>query len=166
MRTKEELVKYLSSLSNPPQTYKVAVGAMIFSSDDKVILLERGARARDAVGKLEGVGGGVDDGESNLYLALQREIKEEIGDVKVSIDGMLGVKILPGEKYHFWVVVDYLCRLVSGTPKIMEPGKTVKIHQIALDEIREEMLSVYQKVALKMYHNRYGNTPFYKVANI
>ncbi len=165
MRTIEELTSYLSALPNPPSTYKVAVGSMIFTPGDKVLLLERGVKARDAVGKLEGVGGSVHEGESDLYLALQREIKEEIGDVQVEIAGTLGVKILPGDQYPFWVVVDYLCRLISGNPKIMEPGKTVKIHELALKDIRDDQLSLYQKVALETYRKKFGDTPFYQATS-
>lgn len=161
MNTVNELTKYISSLPNPPVNYKIAVGSLIFAKDDKVILVERGAEARDAVGKMEGIGGMVDNSEHNLHEVLRREIKEEI-DIEVDIDGVLTVKIMPGTKYPYWVVVDYLCRLKSGTPKIMEPEKIKAIHILPLDEIQEDRLSEYQHVAMAAYKEKFGNTVYYK----
>ncbi|NTU46497.1 NUDIX hydrolase [Candidatus Roizmanbacteria bacterium] len=162
MKTVAELMDYVSKLKDAPKEYKLAVGSLIFTSDDKVILLERGERARDAVGKLEGVGGGVRKTEYDLHEALQREIREEIG-VEVEISDVLTIKIMPGEKDPFWVVVDYLCRLHSGIPTIKEPKKINKIHILPLSEIEEDQLSVYQQAAIKVYREKFGNVPYYKI---
>jgi ADP-ribose pyrophosphatase YjhB (NUDIX family) len=113
------------------------------------------------VGKLEGVGGKVDDTDDDLHEVLRREIKEEI-DIDVDIDDVLTIKIMPGTKYPFWVVVDYLCRLKSGTPKIMEPKKIMAIHVLPLDKIREDSLSEYQQIAMTAYRKKYGNTVYYE----
>ena len=161
MKTVGELNKYISSLSNPPIKYKIAVGALIFTKDNKVILIERGSEARDAVGKLEGVGGKVDESENNLHDVLRREIKEEI-DIDVDIDDVLTIKIMPGTHDPNWVVVDYLCRLRSGTPKIQEPQKIKAIYVLSLDKIREDSLSGYQQVAMTAYRKKYGNTIYYE----
>lgn len=161
MKTVDELTKYIASLPNPPIKYKIAVGSLIFTKDNKVILIERGSEARDAMGKLEGVGGEVDGTEYDLHEVLRREIKEEI-DIEVDIDDVLNIKIMPGTQYPFWVVVDYLCRLRSGTPKIMEPEKVKEIHILSLDQIREDSLSEYQRVAMTAYREKYGNTVYYE----
>jgi ADP-ribose pyrophosphatase YjhB (NUDIX family) len=161
MYTVHDLTKYISSLRNPPSKYKVAVGSLIFTKDNKVILIERGNEARDAVGKLEGVGGKVDDTDDDLHEVLRREIKEEI-DIDVDIDDVLTIKIMPGTKYPFWVVVDYLCRLKSGTPKIIEPKKIKSIHTLSLDEIQEDSLSEYEQVAMTAYRKKYGNSVYYE----
>ena len=161
MKTVGELTKYISSLPNPPIKYKIAVGSLIFTKDNKVILIERGSEARDAVGKLEGVGGKVDASENNLHEVLRREIKEEI-DIAVDIDDVLTIKIMPGTNDPNWVVVDYLCRLKSGTPKIMEPKKIKAIHTLPLNEIREDSLSEYQQVTMTAYRKKYGNTVYYE----
>lgn len=164
METVSELRKYVASLPDAPANYRIAVGSMTFTDDDKVILLERSAGARDSAGFLEGVGGGVDDGEENLYDVLRREIKEEIGDVDVQIDEPLAVKILPSSKDPNlkWVAVDYLCRLVRGTPKNIEPHRCKAIHKLKLPEIPRDRLSPYQLVADKTYTEKYGNQPYYK----
>lgn len=161
MQTIVELTKYISSLPNPPKEYKIAVGSLIFTKDNEVILIERGKEARDAVGKLEGVGGKVDESENSLHEVLRREIKEEI-DIDVDIDDVLTIKIMPGTNDPNWIVVDYLCRLKSGTPKIMESKKIKAIHVLSLDEIREDSLSGYQQVAMTAYRKKYGNTIYYE----
>lgn len=161
MHTTLELKEYVASLPNPPNKYKIAVGSLIFTKDNKVILIERGDEARDAIGKLEGVGGKVDESENDLHDVLRREIKEEI-NIDVDVDDVLTIKIMPGTNEPYWVVVDYLCRIRSGTPKIMEPEKIKAIHMLHLDRIREDSLSEYQKVAMTAYREKYGNTFYYK----
>ncbi|NTU74307.1 NUDIX hydrolase [Candidatus Roizmanbacteria bacterium] len=163
IQTVSDLNQYLSTLPRPPVEYKIAMGALIFTSDDKVILIERGEGARDATGKREGVGGGLEEGETDLIAALRREIDEEIG-VKVEIDATLIVKVMTGEHNQLWVVVDYLARLSSGTPHIHEPAKIRNIYFSRLSEIEENLLSEYQKVTMKAYRKKYGEVPFYKIA--
>lgn len=162
MKTIDELKKYLSTLQNVPEHYRIAVGSLIFTSDDKVLLIERGAKARDEQGKLEGVGGGLDDGEQ-LDEALTREIKEELGDdIEVEISDKFFVKVLPGNQGGFWVVVDFLCKLISGTPKIMEKDKVKAIHLLSLKDIDYDRLSVFQKVTMDEYREKFGLLPYYK----
>jgi len=162
MRTKAELLDYLSGLENPPQDYKIAVASLIFADEGKVILLERGQEARDEKRKYEGVGGGLDD-EHDLYVALYKEIGEEIGSVKVDIDELLTVMILPNmdDSNKKWVIPVYLCRLVEGKPEIMEPHKCAAIHQMTLEEIPEDKLSIFQKTTMDAYREKYGNKPYY-----
>jgi len=155
--TVTELKKYLETVENVPKDFKMAVACLIFTPENKILLLERGQKARDSQGKLEGVGGGVDEGEENLVKAILREIKEEIGDVEIEIEKMLMVETMPGNNNCFWVVVDYLGQLKEGTPKVMEPEKIVKIHYLDLNEIDEEKLSKYQKVTMRKYKELYGD---------
>lgn len=162
MKTLDNLYDYLKSLPNMPKAYRIAVAGLIFTDDDKVLLAMRGPKARDKHGKFEGVGGGVLPSDRNLHSALRREIREEIGKVKVKIEDLLTVKILPGEDGINWVVVDYICRLVSGTPAIMEPKKCTSLSYFSLTEIDKKTLSYFQQVAMKAYKKRFGNKPFYK----
>lgn len=162
MQTLDELQHYLSQLKDVPSHYKIAVGSLIFTPEDKVILLERGKEARDSVGKLEGVGGGIHENETNLHEALLREIHEEIGDVSVEVDPLLTVSILPGEKHPYWVIVDYLCRLTGGTPEVKEPRKINRIVYLDLSAIDDSKLSIYQQKTMQAYREKYGTTPYYK----
>lgn len=155
--TVTELKKYLKTVENVPKDFKIAVACLIFTSENKVLLLERGQKARDSQGKLEGVGGGLDEGEENLVKAALREIKEEIGDMEVEIEKMLMIKPMPGNNNSFWVVVDYLGQLKNGIPKVMEAEKIKAIHYLDLNEIEEDKLSEYQKVTMKKYKELYGD---------
>jgi 8-oxo-dGTP pyrophosphatase MutT (NUDIX family) len=155
--TVAELKKYIETVENIPKDWKVAVACLIFTPENKVLLLERGIKAKDSQGKLEGVGGAVEQGEESLIMALLREIKEEIGDVEVKIEKMLMVKPMYGKNDCFWVVVDYLGELKKGIPKVMEPEKANKIHYLKLNEIEEDKLSEYQKVTMRKYKELYGN---------
>lgn len=58
-----------------------------------------------------------------LEQALKREMLEELG-VEIEVLDLLGVAnhILPEEKQH-WISPTFFCRIVTGLPKVMEPGK-------------------------------------------
>ncbi len=155
-----ELKDYVATLKNVPEDYKLAVGSLIFDDDDRVILIERGEQSRASAGKWEGVGGGLEAGETNLIDALQREIREEIGDVEVEVLDCLTVLTLPGSKEGFWVVPVYLCRLRSGIPKVMEPNKIGSIQYVKLENIDPSKLSSYQQVTMNAYQQKFGNNVF------
>ena len=159
--TVKELKKYLETVENIPKDFKIAVGCLIFTPENKVILLKRGQKARDSWEKLEGVGGEVEVDENDLIVAVQREIKEEIGEVEVEIEKILMIKMMPGDNNSFWVVVDYLGKLKQWIPKIMELKKIEEICYLNLDEIKEETLSEYQKVTMKKYKELYGNEVYW-----
>lgn len=163
MHSISELNQYLSTLPNAPQKYRIAVGALIFTLNGKVILQERGKDARDKQGKLEGIGGGVEENETDLHQALQREIKEEIGNVEVSVDDLLTVMVRPSTVHagEWWAVPIYLCRLISGEPAIMEPHKCAAIHTLNLNEIADDLLTEYQKETMDVYKAKYADKPFY-----
>jgi ADP-ribose pyrophosphatase YjhB (NUDIX family) len=156
-----ELKKHILSLKNIPNQYNIAVGSLIFTSKDKVILIERGGQARDACGKMEGVGGSLDDSDTDLITALQREIQEELGDVKVEVLELLTIMTIPGTNNFFWIIPIYLCQLISGEPKIMEPEKCQAIHYVGLEEIEKNKLSDFQKETMKAYWKKYGKKAFY-----
>lgn len=161
MRTLAELKAYLKKRSDIPPRYGIAVAAFIFTDDDKLILTERGEKARDEQGKLEGIGGGLKKGEGNLYRALKREIREELGDIDVRIDQFLGI-VSPQSKKR-WVVANYLCKLISGKPRVMEKDKMKSILYMPLVEINDVTLSSFQKIAMNIYREKFGILPYYKI---
>ena len=65
--------------------------------------------------------------------------------------GLLGVfdHILPDEGQH-WVSPTYIARIVSGEPKIMEPGKCSAIGWFALDDLPAP-LSIISTHDAKLY---------------
>lgn len=118
----------------------VGVGALIFNDEGKILLALRGQKAKNERGKWEIPGGAVDFGET-LKDAIVREAKEELG-VEIEVIEMLQVAdhILPDEKQH-WVSPTYFCRIVNGTPKIMEPEKCERLGWFSIDEAAQLPLS-------------------------
>lgn len=161
LQTTAELKTYLSELPGLPSDYKIAIGSLIFNDQGQLLLIERSGQSRDSLGKLEGIGGGLEPGEENLHQALQREIREEIGTLEVKIAETLTVLTLPGQSDHnFWVVPIYLCRLLSGIPTNMEPHKIKSVQWYDLSAIPQEKLSEYQKVTMSAYQKRFGLHPY------
>jgi 8-oxo-dGTP diphosphatase len=101
----------------------VGVGAVIINDQGQLFLSQRGPLARNERGLWEFPGGSVEFGE-NLADALKREIQEEFG-VLIEVGALLDISdhILPEEGQH-WVSPTYICRIISGTPTIREPGKS------------------------------------------
>ena len=93
----------------------LGVGALVLMHDGRVVLVKR--KHEPSAGTWTLPGGAVELGET-VEAALMREILEETG-LAVEIGPVIEVvdRILVGEDgrvaYHF-VVVDYLCRAVSG----------------------------------------------------
>lgn len=90
--------------------------------DGKVFLQKRGKNTKYGAGQWELPGGGVEYGEA-LAAAAKREIGEETG-VEVEVVEQLGTSdyIVPEENQH-WITSLFLCKIISGTPSIMEPEK-------------------------------------------
>lgn len=127
----------------------VGVGAMIVNEKGQLFLSKRGPLAKNERGCWEFPGGSVEFGET-LRHALQREILEEYG-IDIQVDTLLDVvdHILPNEGQH-WVSPTYLCRLRSGNPKILEPGKCSDIGWFSIDEIPAP-LSMISAINLENY---------------
>jgi mutator protein MutT len=104
----------------------VGVGALIVDPQGRIFLARRGPAAKNERGLWEFPGGSVEFGE-RLADALKREMREEYG-IEIAVGELLDVvdHILPEEGQH-WVSPTYLCRIVSGTPTIREPGKCTEI---------------------------------------
>ena len=126
----------------------VGVGAVILDRHGAVFLAMRGKEARNERHKWEFPGGSVEFGET-LRHALLREVKEEF-DFEISIEQLLDVvdHLLPEENQH-WVSPTFLCRVKSGTPRIMEPHKCDKIGWFGLNEIPEDMLTLASQKSLE-----------------
>lgn len=125
----------------------VGVGAVIKDDKGRFFLARRGRGSRNEVGKWEFPGGCVEFNEP-LESALIREIDEEFGFV-VSVERLLDVvnHIIPDEKQH-WVSPTYLCRFVSGEPRIREPHKCDAIAWFTIQEIPQDELTIASRNSL------------------
>ena len=112
----------------------VGVGAVILNNEGKLFLSQRGPLSKNERGLWEFPGGSVEFGET-LADALKREMLEEYG-IQIEVGELLDVvdHILLDEKQH-WVSPTYICRIVQGTPAILEPGKCSQIGWFRLDEV-------------------------------
>lgn len=132
----------------------IGVGAMVFDSQNRVFLAQRGPNAWNERGTWEFPGGKVAFGEK-LVEAVTREFAEEYG-MTIEVTELLGVNdhILTSENEH-WVSPTYLARHISGEPRILEPEKCTAIGWFALSELPEP-LSLVTQSDLKMYREKYG----------
>ena len=130
----------------------VGVGAVIVDDKDRLFVARRGPLAKNERGLWEFPGGAVEFGE-RLVDALRREIHEEYG-IEIAVGELLDVAdhILPAEGQH-WVSPSYLCRVVSGTPSIREPGKCSAIAWFTPEEIPDDLTEV-TRVNLDNYLKR------------
>jgi mutator protein MutT len=133
----------------------VGAGAMIFNDEGKVFLSKRGIKARNEKGKWDFPGGSVEFGEK-CEDAVVREIKEEFGmDIKV-IELLEVVNHIILEEDQHWVSPSYTAKYISGTPKIMEPGKIEEIKWIEVDEIDPDTLTIASRKNLLTYKTKYA----------
>jgi 8-oxo-dGTP diphosphatase len=111
----------------------VGAGALIFNDEGKLLLSKRGPLAKNERGKWEIPGGTIEYGET-LSEGLKREVKEELG-VDIEVLELIQVcdHILVEEQQH-WVSPTYICRIIKGTPEILEPGKSVELGWFTLAE--------------------------------
>lgn len=134
----------------------VGAGAVIFDGEGKVFLAKRGPRAKNENGKWEFPGGSVEFGEK-IRDAIVREMKEEFG-ITVEPMELLGVNdhLIPHERQH-WVSSSFICKIVSGTPAILEPGKLVEIGWFDLNDLDGMDLSLVTMSNLAWLKQRYAD---------
>lgn len=116
----------------------VGVGAVIVNERGELFLSQRGPKARNERGAWEFPGGAVEFGE-RLADALKREIFEEFG-IQIEVGELLDVfdHILPDEGQH-WVSPTFICRVVSGEPRVHEPEKCSAIGWFSPDQAPEHL---------------------------
>jgi 8-oxo-dGTP diphosphatase len=134
----------------------VGVGAILVDPSGKIFLSKRGPMARNERGLWEFPGGSVEFGEK-VSDALKREMKEEFG-IEIEIGELLDVAdhILPSEGQH-WISPTFICKVISGEPEILEPGKCSDIGWFQLDEIPENLTTITQE-NLTHYRQKYESS--------
>jgi 8-oxo-dGTP diphosphatase len=103
----------------------LGVGALIIE-DGRILLVERGHEPLKGYWSLPG--GAVDTGE-RLEAALHREVREETG-LEVRIISLIEIyeRIMlddAGRPEYHYVLMDYLCRVVNGTPCAADDAEKV-----------------------------------------
>lgn len=170
MRVLEEEVENRKELEetveNLPESYSIAAEALLFDRQMKWVLMKRGPECRDEVGKLEGIGGEVEDQDDSFREAVRREIEEEVGEkAGIEIVDFFEVRKDVPDSGETWLVVSFICILNSGELRVMEPGKNEGFHRVDVEEIdpgklsssaksaRESLLEGREKVESKLKKN-------------
>ena len=119
----------------------IGVGGIILGSDGRVLLAQRGPKARNQPGQWENPGGALKFGE-RFEDAIVREIREELS-IEVVVEGLLRVvnHVLPEDGQH-WVSPTLVCRYVSGTPTIREHEKCSGVEWFSLDHLPKPMTAI------------------------
>ena len=119
----------------------VGVGAVIVDEQGRLFLARRGPAAKNERGLWEFPGGSVELGET-LAEALQREMGEEYG-IEIAVGALLDVvdHILPQEGQH-WVSPTFICTIVSGQPRILEPSKCSAIGWFLPHEVPADLTQI------------------------
>lgn len=127
----------------------VGVGAILVDAQGQLFLAKRGERAKNERGCWEFPGGSVEFGET-LADALKREMFEEYG-VEIAVGELLDVvdHLLPDEGQH-WISPTYICHILQGEPRIVEPEKCASIGWFPPDSVPAP-LSVISQINLDHY---------------
>ena len=116
----------------------VGGGVLIFNKKREIFLAKRGKNVTNQSGWWSKPGGGIEYGEKVID-SMKREIKEEAG-INIDIWGYLPHvdHIIRKDKQH-WVAFNYLGKIKSGTPKIMEPEKCDGIGWFSLNKLPKKV---------------------------
>ena len=127
----------------------VGCGAVILNKNNEILLQLRNKAPEKEYWSIPG--GKVEMFET-LEEAIKREVKEET-DVNVEVIECLGIcnHIVTNEETH-WVSPSFLCKIVEGEPKIMEPTKHLDMKWFSLDNLPEK-LTITTKDAVSNFKN-------------
>lgn len=120
----------------------VGCGAFILNEQEEVLLQLRNKAPEKEYWSIPG-------GKVELFetfeQAVKREVKEETG-AEVEVIGLLGMcnHIIGNEQRH-WVSPSYLCKIVKGEPRIMEPTKHLDMKWFSLDNLPEKITITTQE---------------------
>ncbi|MBI5346912.1 MAG: NUDIX domain-containing protein [Chlamydiae bacterium] len=133
----------------------VGAGALIFNNEGKVLIAQRGPKARNDVGKWHFPGGCVEFGET-CEQAVVRELKEEF-EIDIEVVEFLEMVdyILPEEKQH-WISIFFVARHIGGVPKITEPEKCLGFKWLKFSEINPDELSRVNQANYCKFIEKYG----------
>ena len=142
VRNLEELVNRISSLENPPKLNDVKIGVIcfIFDKNGLVVLNRRGAGARDDVGKLQALGGSINENDIDFRESMKRELKEEAGVTDTEVGGFIGA-ILDTKydknagKVIDWIILAYVGKQGEQEFKNMEPERCIGIEHLDINNI-------------------------------
>ena len=113
------------------------IGVIVHIEDDsgKILLQQRGLKARDENGFYEDVGGSVENEDIDYNAAIIREMKEEMGnDVKIELSDSTSIYHIHKNNTN-WVFAIFKGKYIGGNINIMEPEKCTGYKFFSYEEI-------------------------------
>ena len=142
VRNLEELINKISSLDNPPTLNDVKIGVIcfIFDKNGLLVLNRRGAGARDDVGKLQALGGSINNNDTDFRDSMKRELIEEAGVDDVEIRDFVGAIVdtkfdKNAGKVIDWIILAYVGKQGEQEFKNMEPKRCIGIEHLDINSI-------------------------------
>ena len=131
----------------------VGVGGLIINDEGKIFLGKRGPDSTNEVGKWDCPGGKVDYGQTALA-SLMREMGEEFG-IQIEVKELIGNvdHIIPEEQQH-WLSPVFLCKIISGEPKILEAQKCTEIGWFTFEEASRLDITSSTRDSLRLYASK------------
>lgn len=126
-------------------------GCVIKDEQGKILLIHRNTSNRQ---QWEIPGGKVEEAEDSMHAAA-RELQEELG-VEVKIDKLLGEKEFT-EAARVMRYSWYQSKIISGNPKIMEPGIFDDMRYFHISEMSKIKLSIGAQTFLSMMKDDYDS---------
>jgi len=116
----------------------IGCGALIVNDKNETLLIKRTSKSQNEAGFWSKPGGTVEFNEK-VEDAIIREIKEELG-IDIELTKLLGFTnhILNSENQH-WVAINYLAKIISGEPRIMEPDKMEEIKWFSFNNLPNKL---------------------------
>lgn len=147
VKNMDELLEKLDTLDTEFGKIKVCVLCFLYDQNGNLILNRRGPGARDEVGKIQALGGSVNNSDGDFRAALLRELKEEGGsNATYQITDFIGaLKNTVVDSYSKesidWILLAYKGYVVSGEVENNEPDRCSGIEKMPASEYNEEEIS-------------------------
>lgn len=147
VQDREELRKKLKNNKNIADDYEIAVIVYAFDNDNNIIFQRRGEACRDERFKLETIGGRVKNEDANFRAALQREIKEEVGEeAEITLEEFIIATYAEtfDERYakkQKWIYLVYKGHFEKGELQVAEPTKNLGYERYQIGEVPVNQLS-------------------------
>lgn len=125
----------------------VGCGAFILNDKNELLLQQRNKSPERGFWSIPG--GRLEMFET-FEQAVKRETKEETG-VDIEVIDCLGIcdHIIKSEEKH-WVSPSYLCKIINGEPKIMEPDTHIDMRWFSLENLPKN-ITITTKNAVENY---------------
>ena len=125
----------------------VSVGALLHDGHGKLMLQQRGPKARDERGRWDLCGGAVEFGDT-IEDTIRRELKEELNLVPKSMEFLVAYdshRVSDKDEKMHWVTIIYAVQIDPSKVKINEPDKIAETRWFTADTLPNPLHSQFFK---------------------